>query len=158
MGILIGDDMLLKREQFKEAAHLIGIPAKYQYFLDKHYTSHTEVKGTFSEPEDLDIIFEEHPPQKTLKTLGWYSEDKENRPMIAHLPFDTKNLEFGCRLLLPHGITGQYKVFKITEISTIMIYPDRYFVKLAPEYMSDVQEQQHDYTRTNSNFLEDDDE
>lgn len=155
MGTLIQKDAKLFRGWFKEMAKLIGIRVLYQYMhTDKSFDVHGALKGTYSDPENLDIIFIEYPDQKTLKKLGWYSEDKEQRPIMAQLPYDTPNLQSGCRILIPYGVTEvDYKTFRITEIKTIPTMPDSYYVKLAPEFASIFSETLSDYSDSDFNMI-----
>lgn len=70
---------------FKEMAKLRGIEVRYQYlYSNLDYSIHTELKGSYSEPIAMNIIFEEYPRQSTLKRLGWFSEDLEQKDHLLH--------------------------------------------------------------------------
>jgi hypothetical protein len=160
MGILIGNDATLLRERFKEMAHLLGIECLYCEIIPatKRYDTHIELNANYKDPIPLDIIFEEYPNQKTLKKLGWFSEDSENKPLLAQLPYDTPGLQSGCLLLIPAAINGEYKPFRITEVSNGMVFPDCFYVKLAPEFRSKLDNTlDKDYEENNFNYLSGDD-
>lgn len=145
MGTLIQSDATSLRQNFKEMAHLLGVEVLYCELIDatKRYGIHTDLNANYKDPIRMDIIFEEYPKQKTLKMLGWFSEDSEDKPIIAHLPYDTPGLQKGCLLLIPAAINGEYKPFRITEISNGMIFPDCFYVKLAPEFESRIENMTH---------------
>ena len=154
MGILIGKDAAYFQHAFKEMAHLIGIECRYQYIINKQIDSSSEIDGNFSEPIPMDIILEDYPAQKTLKRLGWLSVDSEDKPIIAMLPISTPNLQRGCRILIRGAIAGDWKTFRITEISNIMVVPESFTVKLAPEFDSLLQGDLHkNYARKNMNYV-----
>ena len=93
MGLLTQNDSTIFRSYFKEMAKLIGIRVLYQYPIDMNFTIYAEeVPKGFSEEIELDIIFDENPKVTTLRKYGWVSELPEDKPYMAALPFDTKNL------------------------------------------------------------------
>lgn len=155
MGTLIKDDATILREMFKEMAKLRGIEVRYQYlYSNLDYSIHTELKGSYSEPIAMNIIFEEYPRQSTLKRLGWFSEDpKAERPPIAQLPYDAPYLQKGCRILIKFGPNGEEKVFRITRITCIMQYPDSWYCQLAPEFETTTLPVDTNYNQTDTNFL-----
>lgn len=160
MGQLIGNDSTLLRKMFKEVAKLLGVECLYCEIKDstKKYDVHGGLEGYYKDPIPMDIIFEENPRQKTLKRLGWFSEDSENKPIIAQLPYDAPGLQRGCLLLIPAAINGEYKPFRITEISNGIVYPDSFYVKLAPEFeMRNPDMLDKDYDENSFNYLSGDD-
>lgn len=137
MGLLVDEDALLFRSFFKEMAKLRGITVKYQHPLaDKHYSIHTELITSYSDPIDIDIILNEYPKQKTLKRLGWLSEDPEDRPLIAEISTDTPHVQRGSRIIIKGADTEDEKIFRIMEIASNMVYPDSLTVKLAPDFQT----------------------
>ena len=145
MGLLINSDAELLRSFFKEAARLKGISVKYQYPIDMTFSKYAEEDPRgYSEPEILDIIFEENPTINTLKRYGWNTETSEDVPYMAHLPYDTYKLSKGCRLNIPSPIDDNGRLFVVTQIKTSLQYPEAWACKLAPVF----------YTKPNPEVLE----
>ena len=157
MGLLVKDDATIMRDMFKEMAKLRGISVRYQHlYSNTDYSIHTELKGSYSEPIPMDIIFDENPRQTTLKKLGWVSEDQRaERPILAQLPYDAPFLQKGCRLLIKFGPNGDEKIFRITRIQCIMDYPDSWYCQLAPEFETTTLPVDTNYNDTDTNFLKD---
>ncbi len=134
MGLLINSDAELLRGFFKEAAKLRGITVKYQYPIDMTFSKYAEEDPRgYSEPEILDIIFEENPNVHTLKRYGWATEVSDEVPYMAHLPYDTYKLSKGCRVAIPSP-TGEDRLFVVTQIKTSLQYPEAWACKLAPVF------------------------
>lgn len=136
MGELFKRDAELYRKFFKEQARLLGIHVQYQYPVDMDYTLHgqEDPKG-YSELIELDVIFDQSPKLKTLKKLGWVSEDPSDKPYLVQVPYDTPNLQKGSLIILPAPLPlGESKVFKITDISVDQVLPDSWYCKLAPKF------------------------
>lgn len=163
MGLLTKDDSTLYRGFFNEVAHLLGVTAQYYYIKDRSFTINAEmVPEAYSEPIELDIIYEEHPKVSTLRRLGWVSELPDDKPIVARLPYRTPNLEKGCRLDLPHiDNLAKYGTnsFKVTDLASIDEYPDCWVVKLAPifetsnDHINPDSSSQNDYSDRNYNYL-----
>ena len=154
MGLLTKKDATIFRKYFKEMAKLRGIPVIYQYPIDMEFSLYAEEdpKG-FSEPIPMDIIFEENPKMATLRRYGWVSEVPEDKPYIAQLPYDAKNLCKGCRVTIPSPFpTTPGRVFVITEITGNLEFPDNWVCKLAPVFHNKPQKPV-DYENTNYNFI-----
>ncbi len=154
MGLLTQKDATIFRKYFKEMAKLRGIPVIYQYPIDMEFSLYAEEdpKG-FSEPIFMDIIFEENPKIATLRRYGWVSEVPEDKPYIAQLPYDAKNLCKGCRVTIPSPFpTTPGRVFVITEITGNLEFPDNWVCKLAPVFHNKPQKPV-DYENTNYNFI-----
>lgn len=154
MGLLTKKDATIFRKYFKEMAKLRGIPVIYQYPIDMEFSLYAEEdpKG-FSEPIPMDIIFEENPKMATLRKYGWVSEVPEDKPYIAQLPYDAKNLCKGCRVTIPSPFpTTPGRVFVITEITGNLEFPDNWVCKLAPVFHNKPQKPV-DYENTNYNFI-----
>lgn len=154
MGLLTKKDATIFRKYFKEMAKLRGIPVIYQYPIDMEFSLYAEEdpKG-FSEPIPMDIIFEENPKMATLRRYGWVSEVPEDKPYIAQLPYDAKNLCKGCRVTIPSPFpTTPGRVFVVTEITGNLEFPDNWVCKLAPVFHNKPQKPV-DYENTNYNFI-----
>lgn len=140
MGTLFNQDAEIYRSFFKEQAKLLGIHVKYKYPIDPDLTLHgRDDQLGFSEPIEMDIILDQSPKLKTLKKLGWISENPDDKPWLCQVPYDAPNLQKNCRILfyapLPLGtVKGSegVKEFKITEITCDQIMPDSWYCKLAP--------------------------
>lgn len=135
MGLLFQNDATIYREFFKEQAKLLGIRVQYRYPIDMEFTVHSqEDPRGYSEPIDMDVIFDQSPKLKTLRKLGWVSEDKSDKPYLVQVPYDTPNLQKGCLIILPSPIpNSEARVFKITDIVVDQILPDSWYCKLAPK-------------------------
>ena len=136
MGQLFNNDATIFRKFFKEQARLLGIHVQYKYpvEMDFEITGQENPLG-YSEPIEMDIIFDASPKLTTLKKLGWVSEDPQDKPYLVQLPFDAPNLQKGCLLYLPAMLpTMESRVFKITEIQADQIFPDSWYCKVAPKF------------------------
>lgn len=146
MGYLVDSGTHLYRSWFKEMSFLLGFEVQYQYVINYNTSdfAETEKYAEYSDPIKTNIIFEENPKVKTLKTLGWYSENKEDSPIIAYLAFDVPNLTVESKLTIPpfQEIRTSDKVFVVKDITTNLQFPDCWVVKLAPEYSTSKTTQQ----------------
>lgn len=156
MGLLINSDAQLLRNFFKEAAKLRGIQVKYQYPIDMTFSKYAEEDPRgYSEPQILDIMFEENPSIKTLKRYGWITETADDLPLMAHLPYDTFKLSKGCRINITSPLHEDGRLFVVTEIKTSLEYPEAWACKLAPVFniKPNPQEIEEKIEKTNDNYL-----
>ena len=124
----------------------------------KEFTIHGELRAIYADPEPIDLIFQEAPAMKTLRAIGWNSEDNSDgdKPYVIQIPYDTPDLQVGCRVHIPfslHDNESSRKIFRITKIAVIAQIPDCYTCTIAPEFESDPIKTAPDYSNTNSNFL-----
>ena len=155
MGLLTQKDSTILRNYFKEMAKLRGFTVTYIYPVAENTTIHGQILPEFSSEYTLDIVFESNPKIKTLKNYGWVSENNEDNPSIAYLPYDTPNIQTKARLKLQSiGTNKDGKWFEITDIHESFEYPDAYICKLAPVYKT--KKYKKDYSETNNNYLESD--
>ena len=155
MGILINRDAEVYRKFFKEQAKLIGIKVQYQYPVDMEFTLHGQEnpKG-YSDPIDLDIIFDQSPKLVTLRKFGWVSEDDRDKPYIVQVPYDTPNLQKGCLLILPSPLPLEpSRVFKITDITVDHVLPDSWYCRVAPKFEDINTIKKDDYKSKPNTFL-----
>lgn len=155
MGLLNRHDSTMFRSFFKEMAKLVGIHVFYQYPIDMKLTIYAEENPTgFSENIEMDIIFTENPKTQTLRKYGWVSELPEDKPFIAELPFDAKNLCVGCRIIIPppEPLVGN-RVFVITDIKSNLEFPDSWICKLAPVFFNKQDKKLQDYKNANNVFM-----
>lgn len=156
MGLLNTEDATLHIEWFKEMAHLIGIAVKFQYPLSPSYEIHSQQSSKeYSDPVDIDIIYDENPKVSTLKAIGWISEDSSDKPLIARLPYDLDHVGAECRLIIPPPRElGDGRIFRITGIYTINEYPDCWICTLAPVFKSE--DPKTDYSSSSINYINED--
>lgn len=101
---------------------------------DKHYTTYAEIETNFYEPQIVGCIFHEHPNQRTLKKIGWVSELQAEESLIS-VPYNLPNLQVGSLFIIPSGIDkAKGRVFRVTAMHNIMIYPASITCVIAPEY------------------------
>ena len=155
MGMLVRDDAKLFRQYFKEMAKLIGISVYYQYPIDMDFSLYAEERPKgFSPEERIDILFDENPKINTLRKYGWVTENAQDKPYIAHLPYDAPNLCAGCRIRVPSPFPdNKGRLFVITEITGDFQFPDAWVCKLAPVMISESVKTTEDYEDTNYTFL-----
>ena len=156
MGILTQPDTTMFRTYFKEMARLLGIQVLYQYPIDMKFSMYAEEdpKG-FSEEIKMDIIFDENPKITTLRKYGWVSELPDDKPYLAQLPFDAKNLCKGCRIhILPPLPLADRRTFVITDIQANLQFPDNWMCKVAPVFFDKTkQEKLDEYKDKNNVFM-----
>ena len=159
MGLLTRKDSAIFRQFFKEMARLRGIQVIYQYPIDMDFSIYAEEDPRgFSEEIIMDIIFEENPKVTTLRKYGWVSELPDDKPYLAQLPFDAKNLCKGCRITMkPPLPLADNRVFVITDIQANLEFPDNWMCKLAPVFFSKTQDKTVDYKDRNNVFMNLDD-
>ena len=135
-GMLLNEyDMKLQRNYFIEMASLIGVNVIYRAPRpDKHWTLYSEIESNYYPPVVISCIFNEFPDHKTMKKLGWDSEQLENKSIIS-MPYDTPNIQVGALLIVPSAFDRtKGRLFRITKITGIMIYPASLTCELVPEF------------------------
>jgi hypothetical protein len=156
MGLLTKNDSELYRHWFKEAARLRGLKITYRYVLSQQVSPHGEfINQVLSDSIELDAIYSENPKVKTLKALGWFSEDKSDKPYIIMLPFDTPHISNESRVFVPTYMElNDVREFRITDIKSLIEYPDCWICKLAPVMKSEATLE--DFKDTNFNYIKED--
>lgn len=158
-GLLLQPSIKLHRQYFKEMVKLHGIYVLYRSPLpDKHYTTYAEIDSNFYPPLLIGCLFEQHPQQATTKKLGWVSELQDSASII-HVDYDLPNLQVGSLVIVPSGLDdGVGRLFKITRMSNIMIYPAAISCEIVPEYEDTIEEATiNDFTDMSLNVLQDED-
>ena len=156
MGLLVGRDSTLLRSYFDEMAKLIGIHVKYFYPIDMSFSIYGDENPLgFSEPEGIDIIFDENPSIRTLKRYGWVTEGDEAQPPIAQFSYNTKNLAKGCRIEIPDNLHDRGRLFVVTNMTTNLEFPESYMCKLAPVFHTKNKEEKiaSEIKQSNNSFL-----
>ena len=144
IGILYNKQKLdLQRKYFNQMLRMIGIKViHYAPLPGKRYTTYAEIKTCFEPPVVTGCVFDEHPTQKTMKKLGWNSERQEDASLIS-VPYDLAHVQAGSIFALPSGIdNAEARLFRVVEMSTIMLYPASITCKLVPEWSNTVKESQ----------------
>ena len=143
-GILYNEKNLkLQRSYFNQMLKMIGLSVVYYAPLPgKQYTTYAEIKTNFEPPLPTGCIFDEHPDQKTMKKLGWNSERQEDASLIS-VPYDLPHLQAGSIFAIPSGLdNAQPRLFRVVEMSTIMLYPSSITCKIVPEWENNMHESQ----------------
>ncbi len=155
MGLLTQEDTTLFRSFFQEMTKLRGIPVEYVYPVEEDVSIHGQIFPNFSSIYNIDIMFETSPKVKTLKNYGWVSENKEDKPYVAYLPYDTPHMQTKSRIkITPIGNGKNGKWFEITDIAEAIEFPDAYVCKLAPVFITE--KEKLNYEVTNNNYIEGD--
>ena len=157
-GLSLNHNITIHRKYFIEMTNLLGI--KVLYYppnLSKHYTSYTELISSYEKPEVVDCIFEEHIDQKTMKKLGWDAELVEGEAIIS-VPYDLEGLQAGALFIIPSGIDcASGRLFRVTQMSTIQIYPASITCRLVPEFENTFSSSQFNYEHSSFNLLNEED-
>lgn len=135
-GLLLNQkDILLQRKYFEEMVLMIGVKVIHRAPRpDKHYTTYAEISSNYFEPEAVGCIFDEHPNQRTMKKLGWNAELGENASIIS-VPYDLEGLQQGSLFIIPSAFDKtKGRLFRVVEITGIMIYPASLTCRLVPEF------------------------
>ena len=135
-GLLLNkEDLLLQRGYFNELVTLLGVQVQHRAPRpDKHYTTYAEISSNYYEPETVGCIFSEHIDQRTMKKLGWNAELMTDAAVIS-VPYDLNGLQQGSLFYIPSAFDNtKERLFRVVEISGIMIYPASLTCKIVPEY------------------------
>ena len=135
-GLLLNQkDILLQRKYFEECVQMVGVKVIHRAPRPgKHYTIYAEIESNYYEPSVIGCIFDEHPNQRTMKKLGWNSELSESAAIIS-VPYDLEGLQQGSLFIVPSAFDStKGKLFRVVEITGIMIYPATLTCKLVPEF------------------------
>ena len=138
-GILLNEhNIKLQRSYFDQMVRLLGVNVKYFPLINKQWSEYSEI---IAHPEygiTIGCIFTDHIDQRTQKKLGWNSELVEGA-LLANLPYNTPDIQVGCLILIPSGIDNTPpRLFRITRMSTIMIYPASIACECVPEYANSI--------------------
>ena len=153
-GLLINKDIKLHRRYFQEMTKLIGINCIYRGLKPgRKWTQYTEIDANYNPPVVVGCIFDQHPEQKTMKKLGWVSELQGDASLI-HVPYDLPDIQVGCLFLIPSGIdTAKGRLFRVSELSNIMIYPASITCQIVPEYEDTFNKSMYDHSHSSMNLL-----
>ena len=154
-GLLLNQkDILLQRQYFDEMCSMIGVKVIHRAPRpDKHYTTYSEIESNYFEPELVGCIFDEHPNQRTMKKLGWNAE-LDTSVSIISVPYDLRGLQQGSLFIIPSAFdNAKGRLFRVVEITSIMIYPCSLTCKIVPEYENTFSENQFNHQCNSFNLL-----
>lgn len=157
-GLLLDKQNIeLQRTYFKEMVTLLGINTIYKQPENntKTYSLNGDLEANYKPGIICGCIFEEHPTIKTMRRLGWNTERADSSSVI-HVPFDLPGLQRGAQFIIPSPFDAtKGRVFRVIDISSIMVYPASLSCELAPEYESTVEKAQtEDFTKSDFNLLD----
>lgn len=158
-GLLINQkDILLQRSYFNELVTLLGVFVKHRAPKPgKTYTTYGDISSAYFEAEEVGCIFAEHPDQRTMKKLGWNSELSSDAAVIS-VPYDLNGIQQGSLFFIPSAFDNTAdRLFRVVEISSIMIYPASLTCKLVPEYQTTSSPNLLDHKRNSFNLLREED-
>ena len=154
-GLLLNKkDILLQRAYFNELVSMIGVQVKHRAPRpNKHYTTYSEITSNYFEPETVGCIFSEHLDQRTMKKLGWNSELTTDATVIS-VPYDLNGIQQGSLFYIPSAFDNTCdRLFRVIEMSSIMIYPASLTCRLVPEYESTFSPNLFDHSKNSFNLL-----
>lgn len=154
-GLLLNKkDILLQRKYFEGCVMMLGVKVIHRAPRpDKHYTTYAEIQSNYFEPEAVGCIFDEHPNQRTMKKLGWNAELGESASIIS-VPYDLEGLQQGSLFIIPSAFDNtKGRLFRVVEITGIMIYPASLTCKLVPEYENTFTPDNFNHQRNSFNLL-----
>ena len=137
-GLLLSEkDIKLQRRYFEECVQMIGVQVIHRAPREgKSYTTYGEIDSNYFEPELTGSIFNEFPDQRTMKKLGWNAE-LDGQASIISVPYDLKGLQQGSLFIIPSAFdNAKGRLFRVTKITGIMIYPCSLTCELVPEYQN----------------------
>ena len=155
-GLLLNEQNIkINRFYFKELLRLQGINCIYRApRRDKHWTIYAEIDSNYEKPIVIGCIFNEHPDQKTMKKLGWNAELQDSASVIS-VPYDTPNIQVGALFIIPSGLDkAEGRLFRVTAMSNIMIYPASITCEIVPEYKNNYDKALDDHASNSLNKLD----
>lgn len=159
-GLLLNQkDILLQRSYFNELVTLLGVQVKHRAPKpNKHYTTYAEIQGNYFDAVQVGCIFVDHPDQRTMKKLGWNSELSTEASIIS-VPYDLEGIQQGSLFYVPSAFDNtKERLFRVVELSSIMIYPASLTCKIVPEYETTFSPNLFDHKTNSFNLLNDEDE
>lgn len=154
-GLLLNkNDILLQRSYFNELVSLVGVQVKHRApRADKHYTTYSEIEANYYEPEVVGCIFTDHPDQRTMKKLGWNSELSTEASLIS-VPYDLNGIQQGSLFYVPSAFDNtDDRLFRVVELSSIMIYPASITCKIVPEFQNTFSPNLFNHRKNSFNLL-----
>ena len=159
-GLLLNkQDILLQRNYFNELVTLLGVQVKHLAPRPgKTYTTYSQIKSDYFEPEVVGCIFSEHLDQKTMKKLGWNAELTDSATVIS-VAYDLNGIQQGSLFYVPSAFDNtSERLFRVVELSSIMIYPASLTCRIVPEYENTFSDNLFDHKRNSFNLLRSEEE
>lgn len=154
-GLLLNQkDILIQRKYFDEMTRLLGVKVIHRAPRPgKSYTTYGEIDSNYYEPELVGCIFDEHPNQRTMKKLGWNAELETSASVIS-VPYDLRGLQQGSLFVVPSAFDNtKGRLFRVVEITGIMIYPASLTCKLVPEFENTFADSSYNHQVNSFNLL-----
>lgn len=155
-GTLLGPEIKIHRQYFREMCKLLGIYVLYRApkAESKKYTNYAELDASYEEPILVGCIFDEHPTQQTLKKIGWISELQDSSSFI-HVDYDLPGLQQGALFIIPSGLDdGKGRLFRVVKMVNSIVYPASMTCEIVPEYLSNFNDvTDYDYNPADMNIL-----
>lgn len=159
-GVLLNEhNIKLNRTYFNQMLRLIGIEVVYRApKKGKSWTTYAEIDKNYQSAEPTGCIFDDHPNQYTMKKLGWVAELADNACLIS-VPYDLHDLQVGALFIIPSGIDkAQGRLFKVSRMSTTMLYPASITCEIVPEFEDTYSNPQENYRLDSYNLLNSEEE
>lgn len=159
-GLLFNrEDILLQRQYFNELVTLLGVQVKHSAPKPgKSYTTYAQIESDYFNPVIVGCIFSDHIDQRTMKKLGWNAELIKDAAVIS-VPYDLEGIQQGSLFYIPSAFDNtKDRLFRVVEISAIMIYPASLTCRLVPEYENTFSSNLHDHKRNSFNLLQTEDD
>lgn len=150
---IIGEDIRMMRERYKEALLQQGVPCKYQFpNLATTNVQGESVIDSYSEEMDINIFFDGNPKAKTFKRYGWVVENDKNLPFLIHCSWDLPHLQKDSIFRIGgHFAELPERVFKVTEITYDLQCPDHLLCQVVPVYEKQIVGRTDGETKTTYN-------
>ena len=88
-----------------------------------------------------------------MKKLGWVAELQDGVSIIS-VPYDLPGVQVGALVIIPSGLdNAEGRLFRITQMSNIMIYPASITCQIVPEYQDDFDTGLYDHSKSDFNLL-----
>lgn len=154
-------EMEMLSKQMLEAAKFWGTRVTISLVEDFELDIYQDPDYSFKPPESLDIILDQRPNVKVLRSLNWFNEDDEILPILAYISRDDVNSDQievlrGVRVELPYqiGLSEGTKLYKIGDARAMPPGGLFWVCKLVPvreEFVNDIdtEEQNPNYTYLN---------
>lgn len=159
-GLLINkEDILLQRSYFNEMVTMIGVKVKHRAPRPgKTYSTYAEINSNYFEEVEVGCIFTEHLDQRTMKKLGWNAELTSDASVIS-VPYDLEGVQQGSLFYIPSAFDNtEDRLFRVVEMSSIMIYPASITCRIVPEYTNTFSDNLYDHKRNSFNLLRSEEE
>lgn len=154
-GLLLNqEDILLQRKWFEEMVMMLGVQVIHRAPRPgKSYTTYGEIDSNYFEPVAVGCIFEEHPNPHTMKKLGWVTELEPNASIIS-IPYDLQGIQKGSLFIIPDAFNPKTgRLFRVVEITSIMIYPCSLTCRLVPEFENTFSDNHYNHKTNSFNLL-----